>query len=114
MAFYIKYPHHCDVVDNQCAGVNFTVGAAGSPLCVNGTGITAAPVTNGFPISSDDVEFNGFQNITTAESASASAGSSASATSSPSASATAKSAGSVLQVGFASIIGGVCLVLAFL
>lgn len=37
--------------------MNFTDGAPGSGLCVNGTGITLAPTATGFSISSDTITF---------------------------------------------------------
>jgi len=88
----------------QCAGVKFTEGAKGSQLCVNGTGITLAAATSGFPISSDNVEFTGEQSSAGASGTASSSGS-ATTTSSASASATGKSAAEKVHVSGITFIG---------
>jgi len=97
--------------------VNFTAGAPGTnSVCVNGTGITLAPSTTGFDVSSDNVVFDGaFGSSSPSGSASPSgsvASQSGSSTAAPSASATAKSGAGRIQVGIASFIGIGCVALA--
>lgn len=73
---------------------------------MNGTGITLAPATAGFNVSSDNVVFDG-----SSASSSAIPSASGSSTSAPSASATAKSGVGKVQVGIASFIGVGCVAL---
>ena len=53
--------------------MNFTDGAPGSGLCVNGSGITLAPIATGFNVSSDTITFGAGSGTSAGGSASASA-----------------------------------------
>jgi len=80
---------------------------------MNGTGITLAPSTTGFEVSSDNVAFDGASSSSSpsagsSESAASPSGSGAT-TAAPSASTTAKSGVGKIEVGIASFIGVGCI-----
>jgi hypothetical protein len=87
------------------------VGAPGtSSSCVNGTQVTLASSTTGFPISADNVNFDGPQSQSSGSAApsgtSAPSGSSSpSGAGSPSPSASQKSGSGIVQVGVVSLFG---------